>query len=70
MYRITTAVLHLYVFRDTPITCFSVYIPGVGRPVAGASWLLSMETTPIRTGGRGPWLGCLVECRLVSGRAN
>ena len=68
MYRLATAVLHLGVFRDTPITCISVHILGVGRSVSGASWLLFIVNTPIRTGGRGPWLGYLVECRLVSGR--
>ena len=68
MYRLTMAVLYLGVFRDTPITCISVYIPRVGRPMEGASWLLFMVTTPIRTGGRGSWLGYLVESRLVSGR--
>ena len=61
--------IHIYIFilyRDTPIAYMSVYISRVGRPVAGASWLLFMDTTPIGTGGRGPWLGYLVEC-LVRG---
>ena len=56
MYRLTTAVLYLGVFRDAPISCISVYIPGVGSPVARASWLLFMGLTPITD----RWQGSLV----------
>ena len=67
MYRLITAVFNLGVLGYSHHLHFGSH--SRGRQACGrGSWLLFIEATPIRSGGRGPWLGYLVECGLVSGR--
>ena len=67
MYRLTTAVFNLGGLGVSHHRYFGLHHRG--RWACGRGQLATFtQATPIRTSGRGPWLGYLLECRVVSGR--